>query len=202
MRFLRRISGLVPIWLLAACVTINVYFPQAAAETAAKTIVRDVLGTGQGGVKPAPETPPEKGSRRDDEAGALVALVLNVLISPAHAGADININTPAINALRASLKRRQPELRPFFDSGALGLTRDGLVAIRDPQSIPLRDRNRVKKLVADENRDRNGLYREIARANGHPEWERDIRKTFAQVWIQESPRGTWYQTANGAWTRK
>jgi len=116
MRFLRRISGLVPIWLLAACVTINVYFPQAAAETAAKTIVRDVLGTGQGGVKPAPETPPEKGSRRDDEAGALVALVLNVLISPAHAGADININTPAINALRlpeTAATRAAPVLRQW-----------------------------------------------------------------------------------------
>ena len=30
--------------LLAACVTINVYFPAAAADSAARTIVRDVLG--------------------------------------------------------------------------------------------------------------------------------------------------------------
>lgn len=202
MILLRRVSGLVPMWFLAACVTINVYFPQAAAETAAKTIVRDVLGTGQGGAEPAPAAEPDKGSRRDGIDAPVLGWVLHVLVAPAYAAADININTPAINALRASLKQRQSQLRPYFDSGALGLTRDGLVAIRDLQAIPLRDRNRVKKLVADENRDRSSLYREIARANGHPEWEKDIRKTFAGVWIQESPRGTWYQVASGAWKRK
>ncbi len=31
--------------LLASCVTVNIYFPAAEAETAASTIVRDVLGT-------------------------------------------------------------------------------------------------------------------------------------------------------------
>jgi uncharacterized protein YdbL (DUF1318 family) len=66
----------------------------------------------------------------------------------------------------------------------------------------LKDRNRVKKLVADENRDRNGLYREIARANGHPEWEPDIRNTFARVWVEESRPGIWYQDAGGQWQRK
>jgi hypothetical protein len=46
------------------------------------------------------------------------------------------------------------------------------------------------------------LYREIARANGHPEWEKDIRKTFARVWVQEAGRGYWYQDARGQWRQK
>ena len=79
---------------------------------------------------------------------------------------------------------------------------DGLVAVRDLGAAALRDRSRVKKLVADENRDRNALYREIARANGHPEWEAQIRSTFAKVWIQEAGRGYWYQAPDGSWRQR
>jgi uncharacterized protein YdbL (DUF1318 family) len=60
----------------------------------------------------------------------------------------------------------------------------------------------MKKLVADENRDRAALYREIARANGHPEWEKDVRSTFARVWQEEARRGYWIQLGNGSWKQK
>jgi uncharacterized protein YdbL (DUF1318 family) len=56
--------------------------------------------------------------------------------------------------------------------------------------------------VADENRDRNSLYREIARANGHAEWEPQIRATFAKGWIERAHAGWYYQDASGAWQRK
>jgi hypothetical protein len=46
------------------------------------------------------------------------------------------------------------------------------------------------------------LYTEIARANGHPEWEADIRKTFAGRWIANAPAGWWYQDSGGQWKRK
>jgi hypothetical protein len=46
------------------------------------------------------------------------------------------------------------------------------------------------------------LYREIARANGKPEWENDIRNTFAQRWIDKAQGGWYYQNNAGAWTRK
>jgi uncharacterized protein YdbL (DUF1318 family) len=128
--------------------------------------------------------------------------VLDLVVSPARAEADLKINTPAISAIRSSLRQRQSRLNPYMRSGAVGLTQHGLVAVRDQGAIPLKDRNAVRKLVADENNDRNALYREIASANGHPAWEKDIRNTFARVWVQESPAGTWYQNAKGAWTRK
>ena len=68
--------------------------------------------------------------------------------------------------------------------------------------MPLAERNAVRKLVADENSDRNALYREIAAANGHPEWESDIRGTFAQRWIAKARSGWWYRNAGGQWVRK
>ena len=100
------------------------------------------------------------------------------------------------------MKQRQTDLRGYFDSGALGFTADGGVAVRDAGAIPLRDRNRVKALVVQESQDRRALYRAIAQANGHPEWEERIRELFATRWVEEAPGGWWYQTGAGDWKQK
>ncbi len=191
--------------MLSACVTINIYFPAAAAEDAARIIVRDVLNEEEADIsKEKQETSNEQSSV--ESFGNLTYLVagtlLNLLITPAHAEADININTPAISALRASLKKRAIALKPHYASGAVGLTSNANVQIRDQSLISLKERNQVKKLVADENKERGALYAEIARANNHPEWEADIRSTFARVWIEEVAAGTWYQDGSGNWVQK
>ena len=97
---------------------------------------------------------------------------------------------------------RAADLDPFFVSGAIGLTSDGLIEIRDANSVPLADRNRLRKLVSDDNADRNALYREIASANGHPEWEADIRATFADRWVANARAGWYYKSSAGAWKQK
>jgi len=177
------------------------YLFSAAAEDAARVIVRDVLNDEQVEIKK--ENNEQSHYQQPESFGYLVITsLLNVLVSPAHAEADINIDTPAISALRASMKARAASLKPFYASGAVGLTSNANVAIRDQASISLKERNKVKKLVADENKDRSALYAEIARANNHPEWEADIRATFAKVWVQEVSAGTWYQNASGAWAQK
>jgi uncharacterized protein YdbL (DUF1318 family) len=84
----------------------------------------------------------------------------------------------------------------------VGLTQDGLVGLRDANAVPLPQRAAVNALIAAENQDRLALYREIARANGHPEWEKDIRATFAQRWIDKAQPGWWYRRPDGTWARK
>ena len=196
-----------PIMMLVvtACVTINIYFPAAAAEEAARTIVRDVLKNEQSDTQPADEPgQQDKQSQRVIGSPVLVAVgrVLEFLVSPAHAAeADININTATIRAIRASMQQRQSGLAPFYRAGAIGFDSLGSVAIRDLNAVSLADRNRLKKLVADENADRSRLYKEIALANGHPEWEGKVRSTFAKVWVQEAPPGYWYQSG-GAWQQR
>lgn len=118
------------------------------------------------------------------------------------AAADLEINTPAITSLKNGMQQRHGELAGFYASGAVGLTRDGLVAVRDPAAAPLAQRQAMNSLVAAENQDRKALYREIARANGHPEWEDEVRSTFAQRWISKAASGWWHQNPSGAWTRK
>lgn len=120
----------------------------------------------------------------------------------AHSQANLDINTPAIATLQKSMQQRFNDLKPFLDSGAVGLTRDGNVALRDANLVPLPQRQQVNALTAAENADRAALYREIARANNHPEWEQDIRNTFAQRWVERAPAGWQYQTAGGTWARK
>ena len=189
---------------LTACVTINIYFPAAAAEEAARTIVRDVLKSEQQEPE-APAPGDDKQSSLDRDSVLLVAFgrVLEVLVPPVHAAqADIDINTAAIRGIRASMEKRQGRLAPFYRNGAIGFDNRGAVAIRDLKTVSLGERNRLKKLVADENADRSRLYREIAKANGHPEWEAEVRQTFARVWVQEAPSGYWYQAAGGKWQQR
>ena len=121
----------------------------------------------------------------------------------AQAQADLQINTPAITSLREGLRQRHREqLRAFYENGAIGLTRDGLIAMRDANVIPLAQRQQVNALIAQDNQDRLALYKEVARANNHPEWESEIRTTFAKRWIERVPEGWYYQDANGIWVRK
>ena len=133
---------------------------------------------------------------------ALLLALLFAIAPAALAQADLRIDTPAIAALRASLRESHQQLRPLYVSGAVGLTRDGSIGLRDANAIPLAERAQVNALVAQVNRDRAALYREIAVANTRPEWEGEIRTTFAQRWIERAPAGWYYQNASGAWVQK
>ena len=132
---------------------------------------------------------------------ALCVALLCAVAAPASAQGNLEINTPAIAAVKQSMQARHAELAPLYASGAIGLARDGTVSLRDASSVPLAQRGRVTALIAAENADRNALYREIARANGHPEWEGDIRNTFAARWIDRAQAGWWVEGASG-WARK
>jgi uncharacterized protein YdbL (DUF1318 family) len=185
---------------LSACVTINVYFPAAAAEKAADRIIEEVWG------KEAEKDQSSRSGKRSlivkRQAHRLMLSLLQILLPAAHAQeADLDISSPAINSIKDRMQSRHEQLKSFYQSGAIGLTPDGLIAVRDPKAVSLANRQRVNSLVADENRDRNALYAEIARANGHPEWEKGIRDTFARRWVENARSGWWYQTSGG-WKQK
>lgn len=185
---------------LAACVNVHVYFPVAAAENAADRFVRDVYGQERA---PQPETPSDASQSGMQSQTPLFVTVLNWMVTPAQAQQpDINISTPGINQLRNAMSARHEQLEPFYESGAVGMDNNGLIILRDESAVPLKDRNTVRRLVADENRDRDTLYREIARANNHPEWEPDIRRIFASRWVANAPAGWWFRDPQGRWQEK
>jgi uncharacterized protein YdbL (DUF1318 family) len=197
-----RISGLFTLLLLlAACVTINIYFPAAQAEEAAERIVDDILG------KPQPESKQDKekkGAALEQPVFQYLAnQTLAFLIPSAQAAQpDFNASSPAVRKLQANMKSRNSDLAPHYDSGAVGFTRDAMIAIHDAGAISLKDRKKVQSLISAENSDRSALYKAIAEANGHPEWEPEIRSTFARTWVEKAAGGWWYQNAKGSWVKK
>lgn len=205
MRSLRNTTAvLVTALFISACVTINVYFPAVAAERAADRIINDVWGEGDQRQQQPSEHAPQS-SAPSDAAERLTAFAmeaLSLLIPAAHAQPDFDISSPAIKSLTQSMEQRHGQLKSAYESGAIGLTQKGLLEIRDQSAIPLQQRNTLRKLVSDENADRNALYREIALANKHPDWESDIRNTFARRWIERAPKGWWYQDSSGNWKQK
>jgi uncharacterized protein YdbL (DUF1318 family) len=189
--------------ILSACVTINVYFPAAAAEKAADKIIEDVWGGAPAGSNSADKRTGLFDSQTPQVLLAAAGSMMELIIPSAQAqSADLNIATPAVRQLTQSMEARHGQLKKYYDAGAVGLTRDGLVEVRDQNLIALPERNSARKLVADENADRSNLYREIAAANGHPEWEADIRKTFAERWSSKAASGWYYQDESGAWKQK
>ncbi|GAB4121146.1 MAG: hypothetical protein Tsb0027_17150 [Wenzhouxiangellaceae bacterium] len=209
--------------VLAACVTINVYFPEAAAREAATEFISGVLSDPAAEVIDSSSTDntqsgaasggsamlwPHAGmpavALRERSAGPLLAL-MNLLVPVAHAQQNINIdiNTPAIQTIQQRMRERQQNvLKAYYEAGAIGLDNDGLVQIRDRSAVGLSERTAMQQAVNADNQDRNAVYREIAVANGHPEWEDDIRSIFAERWIELAPAGWYYRDSSGNWRQK
>jgi uncharacterized protein YdbL (DUF1318 family) len=193
--------------LLTACVTINVYFPAAEAKEAAREFVEKVIdeadkveikdsGKSGGGMAMLQR-------RFDfDVRGIDPWALVGIGSAQAQSAPDISIKTPAIQAIQGRMEARfNATLRRGFDSGALGFTSDGLVSVRAAGKLELKDRVAMNAAVADDNRDRKAVYREVAVANGHPEWESQIRDVFARQWVESARSGWWYESGGG-WKQK
>jgi len=182
---------------VSACVTVNIYFPAAAVERAADQIVKETWGGSPEPAKTAPQ--PQSSDRR-----APARIVSLAWMSEAQAQeADINVSNPAIRALKDSIKQRSGAIRPYMDRGNVGIAQDGMLAIRNSDGLDLKARAEIKQLVDAENRDREALYAEIAKANGIPASNvPKIKSIFAKSWIDQAQSGWWIQDAGGNWRRK
>ena len=183
--------------LISACVTVNIYFPAAAVGRAADQIVKETWG----GPSDQPKAAPKPQSYNRYAPMRLAALSF---ISEAHAQeADINVSNPAIRALKDSIKARSGAIKPFMDRGNIGIAQDGLLAIRSSDGLNLKERAETKQLVDAENRDRENLYGEIAKANNiSRESIPRVKAIFARSWLDQAQSGWWIQDAQGAWRRK
>jgi len=205
------LASFLALALLAGCVTVNVYFPAAEAQKAADKIIDQVTGSTapppQGSPsQTAPASPPPAAAAgaRTPAAVLLAAtgrvLALLVPAAAAQERANLDISTPQIRAIIASMHQNFQQLKPFFASGTVGITAQGTIAVRDVGAVPLTRRAALLREVAQQNRDLSLLYDEVAKANGHPEWASDIRNVFAQRWIAHArQKGWYYRDGSGNW---
>ncbi len=180
---------------LAACVTVNIYFPAAAIQEAADEIVSEVRGT-QG---------KEEAPQKSDKQGFILEKLRFFSMGPKEANAQINIDitTPAIRNLRQALKDNFPSLKPFFDKGALGENNMGLVETRDVANLNLKEKADLKRVSDLENKNRMSLYNEIVKANklvgdSVPK----VQQIFAKSWRDAAYPGWWVEKDNGQWEKK
>jgi uncharacterized protein YdbL (DUF1318 family) len=184
---------------LTACVTINIYFPAAAAEKVADEIIQDIQSS-------EPEKPQSQLMPVSDLAQwqisfyQLLDQTISLFITPAHAEANLSVDSADIRRIRASMRNRFSSLKRFYQQGIIGIKFDGLLTTRG--NVALKDRNKVNKLIQAENTDRINLYHAIAKANDHPEWFNQIKATFALSWVDNAQSGWWYQASNGHWKQK
>lgn len=193
----------VPAFVAMACVTVNIYFPAPEVRQAAERIVDETWGATPPSA-PSDGAQAEPGPRSSLAARIVVAAV--EAISPGDAEAadvDVNVSTAAIRALKEAMKQRATELKPLLASGGVGISRDGMLAVRDAADLDLATRAKIRRLVDAENKDRETLYREIATANNFgSERVADIRSIFAQTWKDKAEPGWWVQGADGSWERR
>ncbi len=192
--------------ILTACVTVNIYFPAAAVERAADTIVEETIGDQQkgkepekGDIKKAPKPAPQSGSSIPGKHYVFAFFAREALAQQV----DINISNPAIRGIRNSLRTRFQSIKPYLDKGIMGITKDALLTVRTTDGLSLKERADVNQLVDAHNRDLESLYVEIAKANNIPQQRvADIKQIFAKSWFDHARVGWWIQDAQGNWTKK
>ena len=194
MNRIKQAVSLLGIFVLVACVTININFPAAQATDIADKIVNDIYKT-----KPKQTKSSDSSDRWTSKPLLIVAL--DWVSSPAHA-VDIDASSPEVRRIQAQLKARNGELASFYSSGAVGLTHKGMLTVRDKKAVPLKSRAKVKKIVKADNKDRLALYKSIASASGHPEWTGKLQMIFAKKWVENGQAGLWYQDRSGNWKQK
>lgn len=187
---------LIFLLILSACVTVNIYFPAAAVQRAADEIVKETWGGPSG-----------KGEQIQPQSllrfAPLGILSLGLVREAFAQEADINVSNPAIRGLRDSIKRRSGAVKPYLDKGNCGINQDGMLVARSSEGLSLKERAELQQLIEAENRDREALYAEIAKANDiPPNAVPKIKGIFAKSWIDQAQSGWWIQDSQGNWKRK
>jgi uncharacterized protein len=176
-----------------ACITVNIYFPEATVKQAAEEIVKEIRQNDAEEIKQ--EVPQKITKRREGIPFSFVPTLF--------AQEETNVSTPAIRALKESMKSRFTDLQPYFEGGNIGETNKGLLEIRDETSLNLQAKAALRNLVKDENGDRMKLYAEVAKAlNIEAGQIERIQKIFAEYWIKSAATGWWIQQADGIWIKK
>lgn len=97
-----------------------------------------------------------------------------------------------IGVVRARMVERLPQIDSLKASGALGETNRGFLEIREGDS--------GTTVAAEENRDREVVYAELARRTGTS--AEAVGRARAKQIANASAPGVWLQRENGEWYRK
>jgi hypothetical protein len=213
--------------LLAACmsITVNVYFPEKDVKQAYKSLDEMLLKQGEGkGSAPAggeektpappaaPAAPPAETQPQSSLGGGRFGLTLVAEARAAENVADtlaIEIaGMPEVLKAYDEMNARLAQLNALRDSGTVGMTNQGLIAVRDATRL-----GGNEALVKAENDNRKTVITAMAKAilkiNRQPVTDANLRQvlakasaTYAETKREEARPGWWVQLPNGRWVQK
>jgi hypothetical protein len=205
--------------LLVSCaiITVNVYFPEKAVKDAYKSLDEMLLKT-DGQNLPVGEKQPSLGPKplQPGPQSSLPIIFPDFsLTAVAHAaenGDDLAIelgSMPEVASAYAEMSQRQSALNALFNSGAVGLTSQGLVTVRDKAKATSQD----EVIVSSENKSRKTIVGSMAKAilkitkqeATKAALDQTIGKaaaTYAETRRESAKAGWWIQLQNGKWVQK
>lgn len=92
------------------------------------------------------------------------------------------------------MKARLPDVLSAKNSGVIGEDISGLLVVRTKST------DEVEKLVKDENKDRNIIFRLLAQKTGGE--SEDVAKKFAKGIASKAKKGHWFKNSSGNWVSK
>jgi uncharacterized protein YdbL (DUF1318 family) len=202
--------------LLVACITINVYFPEAAVKELSQQIEEEIekrAGGDEPSSSPLADQADEAGQAEGvgqeggrDRSESLLSFVLSFGASTAWAEEipSPGISNPAIRRIIDSRAARLDEVNRLKDAGVVGESNRALLEIRDLDAVgSLKERAAAQRLVKEENADREQLFKEIAAAEDVDlsQLER-IRTTYAETIRDKARPGDWIQLPDGTWKQR
>jgi len=192
-----------------ACITINVYFPEAAVKDLSLQIEEEIANragaTAEETLPAEPTATPSESAPVPPQASALGwPFGASVAWAAEEEVPSPGITNPAIRAIIESRAKRLEALNRFKAAGVLGEAKTALVEIRDLARVTdLRERAEVQRLVRDENADRQQLFKEVAIATDvDPSQIERIQETYAETMRDKARPGDWVQQPDGKWVQK
>ncbi|HOK56878.1 MAG TPA: DUF1318 domain-containing protein [bacterium] len=172
---------------LISCAVVNVYvtFPEEKVKKAAE----DLLA-------------PPSSSKTKPESFLDNLFTRNLYAEEVVVTKDLKTDSPKISEAKEKMNTWREKLDEFKKSGYIGETNDFRVVIRElPKNSE--DAKEVRKIVDDENKQREIMIKELLRINNAaPDEEKKFRKIFAEVAQKYSPQNTWIQLSDNSWTKK
>lgn len=126
-----------------------------------------------------------------------------VAAPPAPGAINLDIGTPPVIVVKHALAQRQSRLVRFYDWGAIGLGKDGMVKMRDESILTNYTLQKTAgKLIDQENPDRMSLIYAVAEAHGGKEAIPAVRELQVKRWKEQWKSGWWMEDEQGNWIKK
>ncbi len=191
MRMFRNAMLFTTLFAMAACVTVNIYFPTQKVDKTAEQIVDQVYGIEQpeGGNGDVQEQ--NDGSSSVHDAFRAVAGWFGPAV--AHAQDATSVSNPAIRQLKDQIAANHNQLKPYYEKGAVKIGGDGMLVVANTSGLSVAEQAELKRLVRADNQARSSLYSEVAKALDISQGEvGKVKDIFARHWREKAP-AAWVQ---------